>query len=425
MGSRNFRLLLGCDVVSMAGTSIALVAIPFAVLSIGGSGTDVGFVATAALVPMIVFLLLGGVLADRLPRHQVIVAADALQGTAQAVAAVLVLTGTARLWELLVLSALRGTGMGFYYPAATGLLPQTVAAGQRASANAIDRFGRNGAQIGGTALGGIIVGLAGPGWGLAADAASFAVAVGLRAGMRFSGPARSKAPGESGASGASGATGASGVRHELREGWQEFASRRWLWAIVLQFAGLTAVVSATTGVLGPVVADASLGGARSWGFILAADGAGAVLGGLVMVALRPARMLLVATVAVLVSSVLIFALAVPLTVPLVAAAGFVTGVCSELFAVNWITTMQQEIPPGAMSRVSAYDALGSFALAPVGTVIAGPLLAAYGARTVLAAGGGLVVLFTVAVLAVPEVRQLRRQPAIAVAATAPVSGSGH
>jgi MFS family permease len=394
--SQNFRLLLACDVVSMAGTSIAVVAIPFAVLSIGGSGSDVGYVATAALLPMVVFLLLGGVIADRLPRHQVLVAADVVQGIAQAIAAALVLTGTARVWELLVLSALRGTGLGFYFPASVGLLPQTIPADQRAQANAIDRVGRNSAQIGGTALGGIIVGLAGPGWGLAADAASFSVAAVLRIGMRFAATEPSQTP---------------GVLHELREGWHEFISRRWLWSIVLQFAGVSAIVSAAISVLGPVVADRSLGGARSWGFILAAYAAGAVAGGIVMIRFRPSRMLVAASIGVLVFSVLLFALAVPLNVPLIASAAFVAGSSSELFGINWITTMQQEIPSGALSRVSAYDAVGSFALAPVGTAIAGPLMVAFGAPAVLAVGGGLVVLFTAAVFLVPEVRHLRRAPA--------------
>jgi MFS family permease len=394
--SRNFQLLLACDVISFAGTSIAYVAVPFAVLSIHGSGSDVGFVATAGLLPMVVFLLLGGVVADRLPRHQVIVAADLLQGAAQAASAVLVLTGTARVWELLVLAALRGAGLGFYYPAATGLLPQTIPADQQPQAVAIDRVGRNGASIAGAALGGLLVGLAGPGWGLAADAASFGAAALLRIGMRL--PARLPP-----------ALPASLLR-ELREGWREFAARRWLWSIVLQFAGLTAVTSATISVLGPIVADRSLGGARTWGFLLAAYGAGSVIGGLAMIGFRPARMLLAATIGVLVLSPLYFALAVPLPVPAIAVINLTSGAGGELFSVLWILTLQQEIPPGALSRVSAYDALGSFALAPVGTAAAGPLLAAFGPSAVLYAGGALVVALTLIVLAVPEVRHLRRRP---------------
>ena len=183
--SRNFRFLLACNVISVTGTSVAVVAIPFAVLAISGSASDVGYVAAAYLVPFIVFLLLGGVVADRLPRHQVMVAANVLQALAQAAAAVLVLAGQARVWQLMALAAVRGVGSGFYFPASEGLLPQTVPADQRAQANALDRIGRNGGQIGGAALGGVLVGVAGPGWGLAADAASFAVAGALRAVMHF------------------------------------------------------------------------------------------------------------------------------------------------------------------------------------------------------------------------------------------------
>jgi MFS family permease len=393
--SRNFRLLLGCDVVSGTGNAVAFVAIPFAVIAIGGSASDVGYVATASLIPMLVFLLLGGVAGDRLPRHKVMMAANSLQAAAQGTSAVLVLTHHAFVWELLVLAAARGTGLGFYFPAAQGLLPQTVPEQDRAQANAISRTGRNSAGIGGAALGGLLVGLAGPGWGLAVDALSFASAAALRAGMRF--PAMPPAARES-------------TLHQLHEGWREFAARRWLWSIVLEFTAMTAVISGTINVLGPVVADSRLGGARSWGLILAAYGIGAVLGGLVMIRFRPHRMLLVASIAAGVFAVLLFALAVPLTVPLIMAAAVLVGMTSEVFLVNWITTMQQEIPHDLLSRLSSFDAIGSFALAPVGVAVAGPLAAAFGISVVLVAGGLLIVALTLAVLLVPEVRQMRRRP---------------
>ena len=392
--SRNFRLLLACDVISASGTAVATVALPFAVLRIGGSASDVGYVAAAYLVPLIGFLLLGGVVADRLPRHQVMVAANALQALAQAASAGLLLAGHARVWELAALAAARGVGSGFYLPAAEGLLPHTVPADQRAPANALDRIGRNSGQIGGAALGGVLVGLAGPGWGLAADAVSFAVAGALRAGMRF--PALPPAP-------------RAGLVHELREGWRDFISRRWLWVIVAEFAFVVAILAGTQSVLGPLVADAHLGGARSWGLILAAEGLGAVLGGFVMIRFRPRRMLLAASLAVPADSVFFLALAVPLPVPVIAATAFAAGASVEVFSVNWATTMQQEIPPAMLSRLSSYDALGSFALAPVGTAVAGPLAASFGTSAVLTAGAILVVLLTAAVLLVPEVRNMQRQ----------------
>ena len=160
--SRNFRLLAACNVISVAGSQAAAVAIPFAVLRSGGSPADVGYVATAELIPIIGCLLLGGVVADRLPRHHVIMAAELLQALAQGTAAALVLTVHARVWQLAALAAAGGAGFGLYYPAAQGLLPQTVPASQRAQANALYRAGRNAASIGGAALGGLITGLAGP-----------------------------------------------------------------------------------------------------------------------------------------------------------------------------------------------------------------------------------------------------------------------
>jgi MFS family permease len=396
LASRNFRLLLGCDVVAGTGNAVALVAIPFAVLAIGGSVADVGYVAAASLVPMVAFLLVGGVIGDRMARHKVMMAANLIEGSAQAGSAILVLTGHAMVWELIVLSAVRGIGLGFYYPAAQGLLPQTVPAEQRAQANAIDRIGRNSAQIGGSALGGLLVGLAGPGWGLAADALGFLVAAGLRTGMRF--PAMPAGLSES-------------MLHELRVGWREFISRRWLWVIVAEFGIMMAVVTGVIDVLGPAVARSSLGGAKGWGVILAAFSIGAVLGGGIMVRYRPVRMLYVASIASGVFAVFLFALAVPLSVPLIAASSLLIGITSEVFAVLWITTMQQEIPHDLLSRLSAYDAMGSMALAPAGVAIAGPAAGVIGITATLIWGGVIIVALTLIVLAVPEVRQLRRVPA--------------
>jgi MFS family permease len=346
--SRNFRLLVMCNVISYTGSEVSFVAIPFAV-----------------------------------------------QGTSAA----LVLTGQAHVWQLAALAAAGGAGLGFYYPAAQGLLPQTVSADQRPQANALDRTGRNAAAIGGAALGGLLVGLAGPGWGLAIDAASFAVAGALRTGMRFARLPPSAAP--------------SMVR-DLREGWHEFTSRRWLWMSVAQFALVVAVAAATINVLGPLVAHSHLGGARSWGFIVAAYGAGAVAGGLVMIRFRPRRILVAAMLSVPAFSVLLFALAVPLAIALDVAAAVLAGGCLEVLAVSWATVMQQEIPPEMLSRVSSYDALGNYALTPVGTAIAGPLASAFGTRAVMAAGGALVVILPVLVLPVlvllvPEIRHLRRE----------------
>jgi predicted MFS family arabinose efflux permease len=388
-------------VISYLGSAMSSVALPFAVLAIGGSPADIGYVATAALLATMVSLLVGGAVADRLPRHRVMVAADVLMGVSQAAGAALLLAGQARVWELAVLAAAGGVGFGFFMPAATGLLPQTVPEAELSQANAMTRVGSSVARISGAAAGGLVVGLAGPGWGLAADAASFAVAAALRAGMRF--PALPPAE-------------PSHLLSELRTGWREFIARRWLWAIVLQFAFLCAVTFGALSVLGPLVADARLGGATGWGTVMSAFAAGSVAGGVLMIRLRFSRMLLAGNLSMPVFAIWLFALAAPVPLAVVAAAAFVAGVSSEVFAVNWITAMQQEIPPNLLSRLSAYDFLGSQALAPAGTVLAGPLAVVFGLTPVLAVGGAVVVFLAVPVMFIPEVRQLRRRPAEAAPA---------
>ena len=390
---RNFQLLLGCDVTSMLGTAMAAVAVPFAVLRSGGSASDVGYVVAAGLLPTVVFLLFGGVLADRLPRHRVMVAANAAQGLAQGSFALLVLSGHARIWEMALCTAARGCAFGFYMPAAQGLLPQTVDAAELASANAARRLGLTGAQIGGAALGGVVVSAVGPGWGLVADAASYGVAAALRAGMRF---------------GQLPPIARTGVIQELRDGWQAFTSRRWLWTIVVQFGFVNAVYVGAFNVLGPVVAERHLDGARSWGLILACQSIGAVTGAAAMVRLRPARLLYVASLGVPLFALPLLALAAPLPMPLIAVAALVAGVGAEVFEINWSTALQEQIPADLLSRVAAYDALGSFALGPVGTTLVGPIAIVVGTAAALTGGAAIILASAVAVLCVDEVRYLLR-----------------
>jgi MFS family permease len=192
-------------------------------------------------------------------------------------------------------------------------------------------------------------------------------------------------------------------------GWRDFISRRWLWTIVLALGFIVAVSTAAINVLGPVVAHAQLGGARSWGIILAAYAAGAVLGGIIMLRFRPQRILLAAMLPVPALSVFLFALAAPLAVAWVAGTALLAGGCLEVFWVSWATTMQQEIPPAKLSRLSSYDLFVSFTLAPLGAAAAGPAATIFGAPAILAAGGLLSVLLTVTVLFIPEVRQMRRR----------------
>ncbi|MFJ8695736.1 MFS transporter [Streptomyces roseolilacinus] len=406
---RNYVLLTAAAVVTSLGSHGALVAAAFAVLDSGGDGGDVGMVAAARTLPLVLFLLVGGAVADRLPRHRVMVAANALNCVSQAAFAVLVLTDRAQLWQMMVLTALCGTGQAFFSPAAEGMLMSSVEGEQASRAFALFRMAMSSAAIGGAALGGALVAAFGPGWVLAVDAAAFALAGALRAFLDVSHiPAR--VPG-------------SGLLADLREGWDEFVSRPWLWAIVAQFSVVVAVVGAAESVYGPLVARDALGGARPWGLALAAFGVGTLGGALLMMRWKPRRLLLMGTLCVFPLALPSAALAVPLPVGGLAAVMFVSGVAIEVFGVAWMTSLHQEIPEEKLSRVAAYDWFGSTAMLPLSTAAAGPVADLFGRSRALWGCAALIVLVTALVLLVPDVRNLTRRTK-PVAADRPEEPSG-
>ncbi|MFE7174281.1 MFS transporter [Streptomyces sp. NPDC057616] len=391
---RNYSLLTAAAVVTNLGGNGALIAAAFAVLGAGGDGGDVGLVAASRTVPLVVFLLIGGAVADRLPRHRVMVAANALNCLSQGAFALLVLTGQPRLWQMMLLTALGGTGQAFFGPAAEGMLMSSVQGEQAGRAFAVFRMAMQGAGLGGAALGGAMVAVAGPGWVLAADAAAFAVAGSLRAFLDVS-HVPPRPPG-------------GGMLADLREGWREFAGRPWLWGVVVQFSIANAVVGAADAVYGPLVARDDLGGAGPWGVALACFGAGTVGGALLMTRWKPRRLLLAGTLCVFPMALPSAALAVPVPIGVLCAVMFLSGTLVEVFGVSWMTALHQEIPEDKLSRVSAYDWFGSIALVPVATAFAGPAEEAFGRTASLWGCSVLVVVVTAAVLCVPDVRNLRR-----------------
>ncbi|MGA5821611.1 MFS transporter [Kitasatospora sp. NPDC094028] len=392
--SRNFRIQTAATVVSGLGNAGAPIATAFAVLNAGGGTTEVGYVTAARLLPTVLFLVVGGTLADRLPRHHVMVAANLFSAVSQAVLAALVLAGHARLWQLLLLSAAGGAGYALYSPAAGGMIMQAVPQEHAARAFSVFRMGQNAAQIGGAALGGALTAAVGPGWVLALDALCFLAASALRFLLE---PERAPAP------------SGGGMLRDLRDGWREFVSRRWLWVIVLQFAVVVACVNAVEAVYGPAVAKDRLGGAGAWGLAMSAYGVGLVVTGLLMVRWRPRRILLVGNWGVFLFGAPALALAVAAPLPVLIAAMFLSGVGVTVFGVNWMVALRQEIPEEAFSRVSAYDELGSLSLAPVGTALAGPAAAALGLSGALWACAVLCLLLGAAVLVDPQVRRLSRR----------------
>jgi MFS family permease len=391
LAEREFRLLFAATTITTAGDQIASIALAFAVLDVG-SATDLGIVFAVRQSVEVIVLLFGGVLSDRLPRNLVLVGASLIQGAAQTVTAALVLTGSASVAAIVALQGLYGVGHGVVVPAEVGLVPQTVSPARLQQANALQGLTRNFLRVLGPALGGVLIVAGSPGVALAADAATFFVCAVILRLIRI--PPRQATE------------GAAGFFRELREGWHEFTSRTWLWASVL-FFGLGNLAFAAQGVLGPAVAKAELGGAGAWATILTAGGLGSVIGGLIALRIRPSRPLAASVIAAAPFAVTLAALAVPAPVWVLAAASFVAGAGLSVHLALWFTLFQQQVPERAQSRVSSYDALGSFVLMPVGFALAGPLADAIGVSTTLWAAFALDIGCLLAILAIPSVWTLR------------------
>jgi MFS family permease len=605
---RDFRLLFTGQTISLIGSSITTVALAFAVLEIGSS-TDLGIVMGAGLLPLVLFLVVGGVWADRLPRQWVMIVSDLIRFACQAGMAWLLLTHRATMWELIILQFVRGSAEAFFRPAQAGLLPHTVSVEHLQQANALRGLTDSLGVTLGAAFGGVLVAAVGSGWAIGIDAltylASAAFLWGLRglvplaslpadslspaatarvgrareaepcgAGPRAStrprgmvlaalrsdnrlggttltcdenaehftmqglgeiapaklldlenrrqlvwadpvtrkwvletvatrarGTAAAKAAARAGEAAAAAAEAAAreragtggvtsaaagprvfetsawhaagtrrpaGVRAaqtrfeaprgdaggarrvvwseppreqaappgaplapggfaagalpqaeaggesgsflaDLRDGWQEFRSRTWLWVMVCEAAVFHLVIIAPLFVLGPFVAKYSLGGAAAWGAILASFGVGQVAGGAAGLRLRPARpLLLCGWLTVLeVPLFAFFALGYGTTALIGAAA--VCGIAAALVNVLWETTLQEQIPSEALSRVSAFDLMGSLAFYPLGVVAAGPIAAVIGVTGSFTLASVATFGSAVLQIALPDIRGVRRR----------------
>jgi MFS family permease len=377
----------------MAGSAMAPIALAFAVLDLTGSKADLGIVLAVRQLAVIVLLLFGGVWADRLPRHRVMVMSNLTSGLSQATVAGLLLSHHASITLLAALAAVNGASSAFFFPASTGIVPQTVPSTILQQANATLRLGLNATNVSGAAIGGIAVAVAGPGWAIAFDAFSYGLAAFALSRMRVRPPER---------------TGATSFFQELRAGWHDFWSRRWLWTIVLQFGFVNAAYTAAFLVLGPVVAKSHLGGPAGWAAVLVATQVGLICSGLVLLRWRPRHLLRTATLAVFGLALPAVALARPEALVVVLAAAFAAGVCSEIFGVLWDTTYQQEIPHDMLSRLAAYDALGSWVLMPIGFAVVGPIAVVVGDRATFLGSAVLVVAATALAFLSHDVRRLKR-----------------
>lgn len=388
---RRFLLLVSARTISVLGNGFARVALAFAVLALPGAGPGkLSLVLACQALPQLLFVLVGGVIADRMSRSRLMVLSDVVGAAAYGGLAAMVLTGHAPLWAMCVLAVLAGTATALFLPAMEGVVPLIVSKSLLQRANGMLRVGTNSAMLLGLALSGVTVALVGAGWALALNAGSFALSALLVNGLRLTTSPRAVSSGWA----------------DLRDGWYEFSSRQWLWAVVAQYAVVVAALQATVGVLGPLMADDKLGGARAWSLIVAAQALGMIAGAGIASRVRVRRPILVAVLATFPAAIPMILLAGRAPVWLIAVAMFCSGIANDIFGVLWSTTLQREVPEEALSRVSSYDLFGSLTFAPLGLLLAGPIAAETGTGPALAGCAALILLATAATLLSPQVRSL-------------------
>lgn len=390
---RGFALLLSGQAVSLLGDRLVMVAMPFAVLALpGGDASGVGVVLGANALGFAVFVLVGGVVADRLPRQLTMLGSDLVRAVVQGVAAVLLLSGEATVTSLALLQLLFGAAEAFFRPAVLGLVPQVVEPGEEQPANALLSLSTNIAMVVGPGVAGVLVAWLGPGGAVAVDAATFVVSALTLSVLR----PRPFAPSAS-----------EGFRAEVAGGWREVRSLAWIWSTLLAFTAYHALVLPAIFVLGPKVAEDIRDGSTSWGLISTGFGTGAVLGSVLALRWRPSRPGLVIGLSLLAGSFQAVICASSLPTWSVALLEAAAGVGVALCFTVWETALQQQVPAHAQARVSSFDHLASVTLMPVGYALIGPLSDGLGIRTTSVAATAVTAVAAMAVLA-----PLRRLPAV-------------
>jgi predicted MFS family arabinose efflux permease len=391
----SFRRVYLARALSLFGDGLVPVALAFGVLSVDPSPSTLGFVLASRFGALVPSLLIAGVVADRMPRKAVMIGSDLTRLVAQAAIAALLITASARPWELILLAALYGFGEAFFRPTVTGFIPEVVSAERMQQANALLATTTSVSTVAGPLIAGLLIVAFSPGWAIAVDALTFLASAVLLSGVS---PRRTVRQ-----------TSAT-VWRDVVEGWNVFRSRTWLWvdgvyAALGNFAVLAPLMS-----LGPLVASRHLGGAGSWAAIVTALGLGSVLGGVTLLRTQPRRPLLVGVPLLALLALPPALLAVPAATPLIAAGAFAGGFGLAVFNTLFETTVQHHVEPAALSRVAAIDWLLSLGLSPFGFVAASLSASAFGVQVPLTVAAVWIVISTAVVIAIPDVRRLQRAP---------------
>ena len=387
----DFRFLFSARAISYIGTYLAPIAVAFAILDNGGGATAVGLGFAAWTAAQVAMLVVGGVVGDRISRRVVMIGSDVASATVRTTMGVLLVSGHAQVWQLIVLQGCGGAAVAFYSPASYGLVREVVPEEMLQQANGLLATARYAAFPLGAAIGGSIVALIGPGQALLVDAGTYAASALLLSQIRVASIARAGA----------------GFVQELREGWSAFVEQTWVWVLVVYVSLYFLLTYAPFFVLGPYIAKQSMNGASSWWPVVAGEGVGALLGGLAGYRWRPPGRPMVTTgLLLMVTAAQNLVLAFHPNTGLLTFAATGAGFAFALGSVVWDTTLQRKVPPEKLARVASYAWMGSMVFLPAGYALAGPIAMAIGIKAYLVIAAGWIVVSTLVVIRLRAVREV-------------------
>jgi len=377
--------------VSLLGSAMTPVALALAVLQAAGRPEDLGIVLAAQLFPNLALLLVGGAVADRLPRRAVLVAANLGAGLTQGAVAAVLITGHYSLPLLAGIELANGALAAFTSPALRGIVPELVVAAELQRANALLAAAGNAAKILGPTAAGLVSATVGGGWAIALDAISFLAAAGLLARLRLAAPPA--------------AANRQGLLADLRDGWRAFRGITWVWVTTMSCCVINLVNVGAWQILGPLLTTRRSGEA-AWGLVLSARAVGLLLMSVALSRLALRRPLRAGQLGGALGGLGLVGVGLGLSAPWLIGCAFVAGLGFTALDVTWDTSVQQHVPRAALSRVCAYSDLLSYAAIPVGQLLVGPAAERWGGAAVALCCGLAFAAAALAPLAVREVRDL-------------------
>jgi DHA3 family tetracycline resistance protein-like MFS transporter len=389
---RDFRLLWTGQTLTLLGSFVSNIAYPFQVLQLGGSAFELGAFVSAFTGASLVFLLIGGAVADRVPRRILIIVTELASGATVGAMAILGFAGALQMWHLYVSAAFFGAASAFSVPALGAIIPELVPEEILVAGNAVQGLSRQSARVGGPIVGGLLVATAGPSAAFAFDAVTFLLSAGAVALTRAR-PLAQEAR--------------RSILRDIREGFAFVFSVQWLWVTIFGWALIVAAFIGAIAVALPLLVTTVLGGgAEMYGLISAAVGVGEAIGATAIAQVRVRRTGLVMYLFGTLSGVAFFIYGLVPTVPGALVASAIQGLSFACFGILWVTALQVHVPRRLLGRVTSVDYFGGTLLAPVAPIGAAFLAQSQGPAFVFVAAGAITVVLTLAALVLPSIRDL-------------------